>query len=689
MAVKDVNIRDEVAAKIDKGHGIASIPKDALEGFYRGLQKKYGLGKVADTTLASEPESRRNARRVVGSQASIVQRETPAAYNSEKVTQVLAHSTNNQTQYLISIDERLKEIENRLNISNQMQAKDSAQSNIVRLKQEQAMQKVTTPKIMPQQRGKQTGSLMNTAKDVFSIGNFLKYGASVAITGYDAYQGVSNSKEWGTNPLMGGLIGMLAGNKNGGALNAISKATTLGTIGGMLKGPVGAIIGTIVGGVAGFLGGDKLNGFIKDFMENKLGKIPKLIGQIIEEKHKNDDIVAQLSSDYGKFRVDNLFTDYFESTKATLTAGTKNIIADAEEAIGHVLKSIGLGSLGDSFLAKADTQRKESSQVLADASDAAKKRSEENDKQDADMRAKMKAATANTGYVHAATKVVSEAFNPQEPGDKPIQVATNHQKGIIKRAPTTAPEAVQQPQKAPTSTTPEPVKKDAASGSNDPLTVGEVPGNAIRAAVDAASAMKGVDGSIDGRVPPEALAVIVRKESSGKLNVPDGDSGTAVGITQIRPDALKDVNDNFGTNITQDQIRGDYRVALLTSALFMKLKLKQSGGNLRGAFSRYNGSGPMAENYGNDAMMKLISMKQNGPMVAPVAPQQKDSGRKILLASGQANQLQDMNDKNNSRAPAAAPIITSVNSVNTNNNMNLPMPDTRNDDQTYLRTFFG
>jgi hypothetical protein len=663
-SIKDVSINDEVANHIERGHGVVNIPRDALHGLYKGLKKRFGFNHVKDNALSA------------GRVSKIKTKANQVSYKSEKVTQVLSQNSSNQTQYLMSIDDRLKEIEQRLSAGNQMALKDKAESKVIKAKQEQIVQKALSPKLRERSGQNPLKGPMKSASDILSIGNILKYGTSVAVTGFDAFHGAGNSKEWGTNKVMGGLIGMLTGDKKGGFLNALSKGTTLATVGGMLKGPIGALIGGIVGVVGGFIGGDKLNGFIKDFIDNKIKAIPSIFHKILHEKKANDDIFNKISVEYRNFRLEEPFLEFFDSAKAMLKSGSKYLIADAESSVAGVLKSIGLNSLGDKFEKFASNTRKDAENVANSSVETAKARRSEVAKKDQDLKDKMEAAAGNTGYVHAAKEVITKEFLTDDKNK--TDVASNTTKSENKQSITS-----QKTEDSSKTTTPQKVKSDVVEPD---LTVGDVPGSDIKNAALAASNMRGVNGDIDDIVPPEALATTIRKESGGNIKVKDGDNGTAIGIAQIRPAALKDVNDNFGLNITKDMLR-DYSTSLLVSALFLKLKLKEKHGNIKLAFGRYNGSGVQADKYAESQMNAYQSLLQKTPV--PVQPKQKETGGKMLVAQKETNHLQDFNSRAGQRPSIqAAPSIAAVNTVN-NQNMNLSMPDTRNSDPSYLRTLFG
>ncbi len=174
---------------------------------------------------------------------------------------------------------------------------------------------------------------------------------------------------------------------------------------------------------------------------------------------------------------------------------------------------------------------------------------------------------------------------------------------------------------------------------------------------------------------PAKLSALVKKESGGKFSVKTGDGGKAHGIMQMHQPAIDDVNKQFKTNWTAEQLENNPHLSLLAGARYFKMKGED--------FAKYNGGNKkseMADAYASDA--NSIVDKINGPSnlavasaPVPVAPKAPTRGDNIATASAEAQSP----TKVASASPASivnAPSTT----VNNNTTINAPLPGVRNRD---------
>ena len=230
------------------------------------------------------------------------------------------------------------------------------------------------------------------------------------------------------------------------------------------------------------------------------------------------------------------------------------------------------------------------------------------------------------------------------------------------------------------------VKRGAVDGST--LAVNQVPGSDIANAASEANAME-AKSPLKYQVPAEVLSATVKNESSGMLKNNVGDGGKSLGVTQMQQKALDDVNNAFGTSFAPSQIKDDYKSALKASALYMRLKLEETNGNIPEAMARYNagwrGSAiPQAKAY-SDKGMRDAEKRGLTSSVAPLAPKEKVAG---LQLHGAAKENAALTRQQQSTAPTSV-ASTQVTQVNNQTDLTLPMPGIRFDDPIFMTSIRG
>ena len=90
-------------------------------------------------------------------------------------------------------------------------------------------------------------------------------------------------------------------------------------------------------------------------------------------------------------------------------------------------------------------------------------------------------------------------------------------------------------------------------------------------------------------INPSSLSALVAKlwqqESGGRLIVPDGDNGDAVGPLQLHTEVLKDVNKYYGTNFT-DSDRRDLEKSKQIAAMYISMWMPRES-----TLSKFSGQG--------------------------------------------------------------------------------------------------
>jgi hypothetical protein len=734
MPVRDVTISGEIKKEYNKpGHGFWAIPKDTFVGFRRGLRKKYGADNVAQGAVGSSSDAAAlsHTRRVLGKRVKMAESDAAdarhVAHETRNVNKLVSQHAQTQTSYLVSIDSTLKGMAKQTQTDRMEAAREKAEKKISRRKSIMSDLGAFKRKF-----GKKAGEIGEGAKDFasdkFTIGNFLKYGAAIASTGYDMYQGGQKGKDWGVGTMLGGLIGGVAGSGKGGFTNAVKKAVDLGTLGGMLAGPIGALVGAIVGGIAGWLGGEDVAKFFKDLMD----RIP----ETLFEKYTGmvDQQISKMWTSMLSAPLAGLdwITKMGKTISLSMTTALKKLAAWFEDSVGSMLVTMGKvlpGTAGDIITGMGASLKEDAAErkkkIDADYNSTKKQIEKESDdpntlqnrylkfRQDKldkmeeensfsniytrtarDKNGVRKVPRKELDFWEQTKTGLESAYNDLKDSDKegqffPVMGSApktspvpggNRAKGMIR------PWALQPPKE-----TPEQVMSHINKSTMD---VGDVPGADIKSMVGEANRTAS-SSNINFQVPAEAIAAIIAQESGGNLKKPQvGDGGKSVGITQMQQGALDDVNKEFKTNFTQDQIKSDYKTAIKASTLFMRLKLAQTNGNLPEAIRRYNGAGFQAERYKRDTIQKMsaIQQKQSQPAlnVTSATPQilpmkQQDGGARLHVATIEGQALRDKP----TQVSASPSVVAPVTNINSNKTLNMPLPSTRNDDSSLLNSYYG
>jgi hypothetical protein len=725
MPLKDVSIREEVAKELDKGHGFWNIPKDTIVGFHRGLQKKYGAAELTRNSLQThDPLAAAATNRLLGKKVAIAesnaQEAKSSAHASKNALKVISQNEHHQTSYLVSIDNTLKQMDRKMVEARQKGVRDEAQSKVHQIKREHN-------KMFPKRNRRQADhlktkesvgkgpDLFSTIKNFlgenFTIGNMLKYGAVLASTGYDAYQGFSRPDDFGGGPLMGMLGALIGGTGQGGMTQGIKKMIDLGTIGGLLAGPVGALVGTILGAIGGYIGGKEVANFMRDALDRLLENVWN------SNMHRLQSAVLKPFNAIGDALYDALtgVGDFLGDIGRQVMGIASNMLANVKESFGNHLKGMskvpGLGwlsDIGDWWVNSAQKtrdeaaardqetqQRQRESRSARDKKETEKRKIRDNKQTTKDTYHSMENVARRTIGMEtrmdgtllddAKSKLgeAMDAANKMIPGGIPQLPSTDTPPPPAAKTDTPAPKVEKQ------DTSPKKVSDPNELIKAD-LSVGQVPGADIKAAAKAASEMPDKHGNTDMTVKPEYLATLVAKETSGQFSKTVGDGGKSLGIAHMGQSAIEDVNKAFGTQYTHDEIKKDYKKALLAAGLFFRLKLKQNDGNPRAAFKSWNGSGFAAENYSHDAMVKMSAIPaQPVPQqsnVAAIAPQVKTSGLKIDQGSRENKWIEVLQ---RFQQVQPQPMINQTNVNNKKTSVHTPDPATRNPEPTLITSIYG
>lgn len=665
---KKPSLREDVRGNKEQ---YVTVPVSAWTSLVNSLQTKYSMANVVDTATVSDPLAKQNSRRVMNRQ-----NDKKTSIQGEKVSQVISQSGQVQAEYLLSIDRTLKDMRETMKAQQAQlklaEAKQAALSS-------QLAAKIPSKRTRIKRGNKKTSpsevasnAIMEDLKDAFSFTNFLKYGASIAFTGYDVLQGFNKSGDWGVSPILGSIGALIGGQGKGGALNAISKGFNLATLGAMLYGPIGGMVGAIVGAIGGWLGGEEVSKFLSDITGRIASTVfQKMTLSLSDSTTRIVDRVTDKTQDIW----DNLV-----HMGEDLAASVKNVIvllfATFKDKLGGAFKAIGSATGLDFLKNTGEYWNKEAEDMRNSIGAGNEKRRLERENEKKEKERKRKDRDANrtaTEEQHTVIKLFKGTANPElapdfvgPPTPENLKKKTdNNNEGFISKVKKFIG-----------------IKPEIAPD----LTVGQVPGDDIKQITHEANQMNSEKFKDLPVVPPEALASIISKESSGNLHPTTGDGN---GVTQLRAPALKDVNDAFGTNFTIDDVRNDYKSAIKASALFMRLKLRQNKNDLKSAFASYNGAGRQAELYSLDAMNKLstIPQDQKPTQLAVVPPTPKQQG---LDMTAKAKENEDIKatlatQSQKTSSPVIAPNVTNINN---NATYNQPMPTVRNDESSLLDVMF-
>jgi hypothetical protein len=678
----------------NKKKGKDSISKDQWVRMGNGLQQRYSSGAVTGAALSGDREAAANARRVMAQNSTIIR----STVRGEKVAQALAHTEHQQVSYLVSIDQTLKDMRSIIERQNAVLKKVQAENVALRHQNEarqtaMVVRKKSTKRAKPinavaekGEKGKDSSGgifdeITDGIKNLFTVSNLLKYAAPVGVTAFDAGKGSQKAEEWGTHPLISALGGALGGTADhGSGLQALNKATTLGTIGYALKGPMGALMGIIIGGISGWIGGKQLSQFVQDTIEHAPKAImEKIKANITSNTNELKNMVMNKMEDTWdnlKEMGENLIA-LISDTFTSIYAGLKSKMGSAFKALGAATGIDVLKNAGDHWEASAQATRDQLEKEAKERENAHKARRAARE----DERAKKRnTQDIEQKSLNDATELGNVAVKA---GFRPISLRPEEAKGIANDAKALYEggkkmlgfgDKEEKPSTSPT-------KADNREKIQPDLSVGDVPGTDIKEAAMRASTMYG-DNKV--RVPAEALASIVAQESNGRFNQASGDGGKSKGVTHMQQDALDTVNRNFKTTFSQDEIKRDYKQALLAAALYMKIQLSKNKGNVKAALKGYNGDGPMAEKYSDETSARMDALKQPTPTPSLQPPEPKKTGATVQTASVE---VQDA--KREKAAPAAAPSVVQSNvNVVQKKMINGPIPSTRNDEPTLAGTLY-
>jgi hypothetical protein len=735
MAIKDLTIKSSAEVSTENSRK----KREMSLSVHRNIRSSQGFDRVAvgAAGASNDRAALESTKRVLGKQVKIAEGNAAEAKEISKrgaqIHRVIADSASSQNQHLASIDSTLKQINADTQRDRMKAERIGTEAKVRRIKDEEddmaGRPKRKKKKLSDQlKEAKETGKEL--MKDKMTIGNFLKYGAAIASLGFDAFTGSKKAGEWGTNPLMGGVVGLLAGSSGkGGMTNAIKKAVDVGTLGGMLAGPIGALFGTIIGGLLGYIGSENFIGFINDTMN-------RIFETVFEKMTRSMEILIAKVADTVETRFDKIFLpikDFFSTLTDKIDAAFHKIMSVMYDKAGSAIKNIAKivpGSLGD-YMSKIGDDMKQESLNHSNASEKALQSKRDKEKKNADevdqnelkrlafregleddndifkiwstkqaeaeaesaKNKKKKSPTGGDGEepeidISALMKAVG--FNYESPKGG----GGEQQKKSTVKAPKKGPSVMSAGANSPTVVGPK-TKDDPSKKQFSYMNVGEVLGSEIKDAADKINSMSGTSGNITEKITPEALAAIIQRESGGQKKVKDGDSGQSVGIAQMKDVALIDVNKAFGTSFTHQQVKSDYKAALEAAGLYYKLQLNSAQGDMKTALGNYN-RGVSKQLYADDLLSKIKKFQANNfdkdnapdynytpqsPTMVPPQPSNKGVG----MISGMRENAQ-LKEAQKGSGTTLAPVVTSVNTVTNNKEtVQMNMPDTRNGESTWER----
>ncbi len=648
MAIRDVKLSGHIDRAITSKKN--SLPVDLLAGLSKGLKEKYSLENVTGSLLGGGNIANNLAKRMFGEKEK--KEKNQSGSKVSKLQDLITKSDETQSTYLMSIDSTLKEIQASFDLLFDKQRESNYESKLGKKGTLSSLFGRKNDGDKKDSGGPGIGGLLGLSAlasmlSKLPISKILKLGAGIAgavSAGFDAKAGMEKSSQWGVSKASGG-VGAFLGGMESGMGNAVKKALELGAMGTLIAGPIGGIVGAILGAIAGYFGGEATAKFIDEAFEKSRAIYTDTLDAIYTNLAKGLMKLKEVGED-----LYHMVFDFGTDFQTTVGGIFMNMLAGVQERFGGMASTIGrllgidkLKNFGDEQVAAGTAKRDSAEQNRIDRDQSISERESGKLKERNQAREVFEIKDPNSNVYS----------KPAPPPPKQISSASA------------------------TSTSPTPNKAKGAIIQSD-LTVGEVPGDAIKAAADFASKMG--DASIT--VPPEALAAIVAKESGGKLSVGAGDKGASVGITQMKQVALDDVNMTYGTQFSQEMVKNNYEAALQAAALFLKLQLQRKKGNLSKAIAGYNGSGPMAENYSADAMGKINNFKMASAPAVSITPTPKTTGQSLASLSTENAAMA----ATQTQATSGQPIVVNTNNnVNNNQTIAAPIPNTRNDDLALSR----
>lgn len=630
------------------------IMKEQVMRIGADLKRRFSAENITGTVLGGGPMAHKLAKRMFGKKDS---KDADLGTGKLSKNSQLLQSSESQTLYLQSIDETLRDIKadfdimfDRKNVD-QFKAEHGGKMRASDWLKQKAQQK----------EGTKTGGVLDFLGNALSgaggmitklMGGALKFGAGALgglSAGMDAKDAAGKADKWGVNKGVAGVAGFLGGTGEGFG-NAAKKAMEMGAMGTAIAGPLGGIVGAILGAIAGYFGGEKIAKFIDSAFEKAKETLTDLFETIADYIKAGIQKLSDINED-----ITNWIDDVTTGLTSTVKGIFSNILATVQEKFGGLLSALGeipglgkLKEMGSSLTASGLQKRDDAEKERTDREANIAARDKESNKQRT-----AREDTWNLKY-----------------GATPA-----------------APAAPAAPAKA-ASSTPTPVKATGAAINKD-MGVGEITGDAIKAAAEFASKMADTQGpGGDIVVPPEALAGIVAQESGGKSNVKAGDGGKSVGITQMKQVALDDVNQTFGTNFSQQQIMKDTNAALQAAALYLKLnmmrRMRAGDTDINSAIAKYNGSGDAAQKYAAQVAAKIDAYKvAQAPSASPtVAPVPKTTGQATAAISKENAALASAPQQAASAQPV---VISQPTSVQHSSTLQMPMPSSRNLEESFSR----
>jgi hypothetical protein len=616
----------------------AEITKGVVSGMGKELKQRFSAENITGSIFGGGPMAKRMAKSMFGKEDSNSAEIKKG--KSNKFQEFMRDTESQQTQYLASIDDRLKELQ----LSFDLMFDKATVDKYKKSKQPSLIQRVLPGKLGGQKEneGFNFGAIAQMVAPMIGtalkmLGGAAKIGGGVlgAYSAYgDAKDAGKKKDQWGIkNDGVAEIAGFLGGTGEGIG-NAAKKALEGGAMGLMIAGPLGGVIGALLGAIGGYFGGEKIAKVFDNAFEIAKTAITDSLSWIGDNFKQGLAKINDVQQD-----IEDFVASTIKNIELTIKGVFANILGSIQEKFGSLLETIGsipglgkLKEIGSNLTASGQAKRD-------DAENSRRAWEEEKtayDKKKSDYR-------ASRDFSYAQTQAPEPV--------KPTMVAT---------VPTKSP------------------KQSKGVQINPDMSVGSINGSDITAAANFASKI----GDPNVVVPPEALAAVVAKESGGDSKVGAGDGGKSVGITQMKQIALDQVNKMYGTNFTQEMIKNNTNAALQAAALYLKWNLSRSGNDLNKAIAGYNGSGPMAQSYAQDVSSKIESFKTASapPTISPVP---KTSGSTVASVSGQNKAMQD---QANSQKSGGAPVVVSNNTnVENKSTINMPIPPSNNQEQSFSR----
>jgi Ca2+-binding EF-hand superfamily protein len=756
MSVREVRVQDPSDGQRSSQPALLVTTKEALSGFVRDVKSRF-----APSNSGSDAHTQKQVLRRISNVAADT---SEMSRRERQIHATLNQSAQTQASLLTSIDHSLKNMLSHMATEKQRSAARSAENKIKQLRSDAAKDharyskshgnrsmggKDSKLKRIAEASKKFGKKAVEKAGDAFDVASFLKYGAAIASTGFDAFKGFQNASGSGESGVLGALSGFMAGSGKGGLGMAVKKSLDLATIGHMISGPTGALFGAVSGGLAGFIGSNEFLGFVKDSLKNLYGTYLRKVGDVIASGiEKLLDPVEEMS-----FKLlDGIRTNVIDPVMTAVKDWFRNVIGGAFEKLSNILRKLGFNDTADKVAGivqqgkkekvvdeiqhvldryereddrkreleeikrKRDARAEKGSFVRAfhEISDDAQTRVKRNDGGGSIMDGLLAPLTSAYGGIQRLSGGLGELASSVL-GGNPVEQITSFMKKLgIDSLDKLSPQmqegikggfqkvglkyedlirALDENTKA----NEEEIK--ARRADKDPSSkyrVGQIPGYAVQDVAEAANNMIPKSGTTDlPKISPERLASMVQVESSGNPNVKPGDGGKSHGVMQMKAEALADVNKHFGMNLKMTDL-ADPMTAMMAGALYYRLRAKGKTTEM-GAVAAYNGSGEQSYEY---AMKVLDVEKSRSPMpmnmpdvppqVAPVPAAVPPKGVQLTTKNAENRTLNYNRELAVNRAPGSQlPMVlapqTTVNNKNDTVLMNIPI---RSNEPTLMDSYF-